>query len=110
MLATGYSAGPHTQTRGTQYGVFSVLLQPMGSIGHAKTSATYRWDLAHWTNLALFFEERRPSGFTVRAFTGLAVLVNPGDARVSGTTDDYDRSWEPSSTMVFAGFSMGYAL
>jgi hypothetical protein len=107
----GYSAGPHSQSEATKFGFFSLFLGPLTAMGEGRIPSSYRWDLAQWGNMSLFYEQRRPSGMNIRVFAGPAILLNPEDGYAAGTTDDpHKLRWEPVSTMIFAGFGMGYAL
>lgn len=110
-LAGGYSLGPHTQTRATQLGVFSLLFGPMTSMGEPQFPSAYRWDLARWVNVSVGYERRKPSGFSVRVFGGPAFLMNPEDGRPSETENPRQLlAFERLATLVFAGLAMGHAL
>ena len=52
-----------------------------GGEGPGSAVVKYRVELAVWFNGGVGYEFRRDSGFSLRAYMGYAVLLNPGDVR-----------------------------
>ncbi len=108
-LMAGYSLGPYSQTDANQGGVFALFLAPLAQMGEGRFPSAYRWDLAHWANLAVTYERRKPGRMNLRIFAGPAFLLNPSDGQPTETENvQQKRHWEPVSTLIFAGVGLGH--
>jgi hypothetical protein len=105
-LGAGLSFGPHAQSDVSQDGLFALFTGPFSAMSHT-SYGSYRWDLAYFTNLELGHETRLWTGFTMRAYFGLGVLMNPGDGVESRR--DYEESVSISNVLAYGGFAFGYA-
>ena len=110
-LGLGVSGGPHHQSPGTALGALSVIAGPLSANGESPWPSSYHWARALWLNGEVGYERRWPTGLGVRAFVGLARILNPDDrvARPAGPDPGQHRSFQPNTTLPYAGLGWGYA-
>jgi hypothetical protein len=109
-IGAGASVGPHSQNQMTRLGALAVFVGPMMSMGHTTYSASYSWDTAYFANFEIGYESRSQSGATIRAFAGVASLLNVEDGVATDPAEDeYTVVLEPAQTLLYAGFAWGRA-
>jgi hypothetical protein len=81
FVGAGYTRGPHRQTQLTAFGVLGgaavALLRVADEDWKANVPPERYWSAAQWLNAELGVEKRQPNGFDLRAFIGVAALLNP---------------------------------
>jgi hypothetical protein len=113
-IGAGVSGGPHIQNSLTQAGIFAFAIAPMSAMGHSPPPAPRVWEFAKWANIEFGYERRKATGWVIRPYVGVAVLLNPGDSTVDAIppepdAEGYGAPVNVAKTIIYAGTGFGRA-
>jgi hypothetical protein len=110
-FGVGVSGGPHRQSDVSRLGLLAIPLAPLTQIREDLPPAPRDWDFAKWANFEIGFDTRWEKGGTMRAYLGIAALLNPGGSTTAPPDDkSYYGTVDTAKMLLYAGIGFGRAL